>query len=1058
MQQGTLTAFFPSTGTKAGAALAGGGPQRSPAAVLLEYWGYSKFRLCQEDVINTLLNGGDSLVVMPTGGGKSVCYQIPPLVLDRVCIVVSPLISLMEDQVAALTTRRIPAAFLGSAQSSRQVKDDAWAGKYLFVYMTPELATASGAALAALHARRGIALVAIDEAHCVSEWGHDFRPDYRRLGVLRDSLPDVPMVALTATATPRVRDDIVRNLRLRPNAKCFVESFERTNLHFSVQQKSSIVDAAAELVAARRSAGQVLNGRAGRYHAKLSQTERRDSHAAFMRDDLDVLVASVAYGMGIDKPNVRTIMHWGVPASLEAYYQQAGRAGRDGGKSRCVLFWSPGDAITLSRIKESEGLSAEGRANFQEAMSKMQSYCNSTGCRHAHLVNFFTENALPAQARLLMSAVCGLGNKFGLNRYVQLLRGSKTKDLAPWMLEATHAISGEKLHGAGTSRSDSWWKGLGGLLAAEGLVQYYSKGDYQVLRVSDEGARWLHSREPLMKELPPALQEEETRAYREAMARQRAQAATAEATELEALRRALRDERKRVADRLGHNAPDTLVNDLTLDSLARLRPQESHHLRLVDGMGQAAIEQFGEPLMKVIRSFMASAQQLGRGVETDWISVARLRGSSNRLIACSSQAGEPGWRGEGAPAGGAVGISEAGRAAARRLVTEPKGAATEAGSQWQGGMSASDIATKRARPIAVSTALGYVAECVAAGVAGDSARLALEAGVERDKAIAVAAAIEQEAGNGIGAVKRLLDNSGQPTEYGQIKPPQGAPPSGGAAGSEVARNGGAVNELLILNDSPVGADGISAAVPAAQTTSPPAAGTAAAGPNTSASSSASARPSRELAVAPAGEPSGLGSAQDFSFGQAFESPIGTPDLLPKSPVVAAGTTAAAQVPAAATSAHQARPSLKQQLQHPRPHNATYRPPVVSSGKRTLPAIFGASIKRQTTATASAGDAAGAAPAAVATALGGAGVRAPSPASPAAVASRENVLLLLREHGPMTAVALAGRVGCGGDVQSLLRLQTVLQELVGDFEIMRQGAGSMQSEVDIKDNATTFHIL
>ena len=419
-------------------------------ALLSKYWGYDTFRPGQKEVVSTLLAGDDAMVLMATGSGKSLCYQIPALARRAgigapsgsaaavlpdggrraVTVVVSPLISLMEDQVLHCTQQGIPAAFVGSAQTDVSIERRALGGEFVLLYATPELCNAwlGRGFLPRLHASAGVALFAVDEAHCVSEWGHDFRPDYRQLQAsLRGAVPGPPVVALTATATPQVRAEVEVNLGLREPLLRVATSFNRPNLHYRAEVKrgaaadlgralgflgrsggsaggSTIIYTStkkeAEALAAQ-AAAPPHSLKAAAYHAGMTATERARVHHAFVRDELQVVVATVAFGMGIDKPDVRLVVHYGLPKTIEGYYQQTGRAGRDGLSSRCVLFWNRGDLVTLGAITSKDGGGEDGGGRQRQVMAlvqQMQALAAATDCRRSRLLTYFGENEPPAAA------------------------------------------------------------------------------------------------------------------------------------------------------------------------------------------------------------------------------------------------------------------------------------------------------------------------------------------------------------------------------------------------------------------------------------------------------------------------------------------------------------------------------------------------------------------------------------------------------------------------------------------------------------------------------------
>ena len=387
-------------------------------ALMYQHFGYSSFRQAQGTLISGLMAGRDVLGIMPTGAGKSMCYQIPALMLPGITLVISPLISLMQDQVRALKAAGIPGAYLNSSLSYRQylkALDNARMGMYKIIYVAPERLESEEF----LEFARSIeiSLLAVDEAHCVSQWGHDFRPSYMSIAPFVDKLPRRPVLAaFTATATPAVKDDVIKHLRLR-EPEIAVTGFDRENLFFRVLRPTDKKAALLEFLqqhsgesgivycSTRKQVESVTtllqdNGiSAGRYHAGLDETERRESQNLFLYDKLRVMVATNAFGMGIDKQNVSFVVHYNMPKNMEAYYQEAGRAGRDGAKAQCLMLYGPGDVHTAeflinSSVEESGGTpeSIEMRRNIEmEKLEQMKSYCFTPGCLRQFILNYFGE-------------------------------------------------------------------------------------------------------------------------------------------------------------------------------------------------------------------------------------------------------------------------------------------------------------------------------------------------------------------------------------------------------------------------------------------------------------------------------------------------------------------------------------------------------------------------------------------------------------------------------------------------------------------------------------------
>ncbi|MEU8188269.1 DNA helicase RecQ, partial [Micromonospora carbonacea] len=501
----------------------------TPLGVLRRVFGYDAFRGEQQEIIDHVVGGGDALVLMPTGGGKSLCYQIPALVRDGVAVVVSPLIALMQDQVDALTAVGARAGFLNSTldpDARRLVEAQFVAGELDLLYLAPE-ALGSGGTLRLLDRGR-IALFAIDEAHCVAQWGHDFRPDYLALSMLHERWPDVPRIALTATATAETAKEIATRLDLT-GARHFVASFDRPNIQYRIVAKREPRKQLLDLIRAehpgdagivyclsRASVDKtaeflVANGVAALpYHAGLDAATRADHQKRFLRDDGLVMVATIAFGMGIDKPDVRFVAHLDLPRSVEGYYQETGRAGRDGLPSTAWLAYGLQDVVQQRKMIDSSEGDAAHRRVLAAHLDAMLALCETVECRRVRLLSYFGQASGPCgncdtcleppeswdgtiAAQKLLSTVLRLhrerNQKFGAGQCIDILLGRRTEKVVQ------HRHDSLTVFGIGEELSEAEWRGVVRQLLAQGLLAV--EGDYGTLVLTDASAEVLGRRRPV---------------------------------------------------------------------------------------------------------------------------------------------------------------------------------------------------------------------------------------------------------------------------------------------------------------------------------------------------------------------------------------------------------------------------------------------------------------------------------------------------------------------------------------------------------------------------------
>jgi len=597
--------------------------------VLTNIFGYENFRPNQQQIIEQLVNGGDALVLMPTGGGKSLCYQIPALVREGVAVVVSPLIALMQDQVNALQQLGVSAAFINSSlppQEVQQVVQQLHAGQLKLLYVAPERLMMPQT-LAMLEQIK-IALFAIDEAHCVSQWGHDFRPEYIQLSVLHERFPDIPRIALTATADAATRQEIIQRLALQ-QAQVFNSGFDRPNIHYRISDNNSNAreqllkfiraehpnDAGIVYCMSRKRVDEIAAYLTSKglnalpYHAGLTQEQRRTHQERFLREDGLIIVATIAFGMGIDKPDVRFVAHLNLPKSLEAYYQETGRAGRDGQPANAWMVYGLQDVIVLRQMQQASEANEQFKRVEQHKLNAMLGFCELTSCRRQALLNYFDDHleqpcgncdtcqqppetwdaTLPAQKAL--SCVHRTGQRFGVNHLVDVLLGKQTERIRQFGHDRVST------YGIGSELTQDEWRHLYRQLIARGLLNVDLEG-FGAIKLT-EAARPILKGEKL--ELRKLRKASKTTSKKEKGSSLHNAADTQ-------LWQALRQCRKTLADEQGV-PPFVIFHDATLMEMIAQRPQSLQQMNQLSGIGTKKLEAYGEPFLKVIAEHPSEPKQ-----------------------------------------------------------------------------------------------------------------------------------------------------------------------------------------------------------------------------------------------------------------------------------------------------------------------------------------------------------------------------------------------------------------------------------------------------------------
>lgn len=590
-----------------------------PQHILKEVFGYDDFRHNQKEIITHVLAGKDSVVLMPTGGGKSLCYQVPALCFDGVTIVVSPLIALMKDQVDALKASGVKAAFLNSSQNSSEqaiIFDQLKNSELKLLYVAPERLLGNETQFIQYLKLVNVSLFAIDEAHCISQWGHDFRPEYLVLGQLKEAFPTTPLIALTATADALTKNDIIEKLHFK-TYEVFENSFNRPNIYYYVKPKSNYYNELVGYLREHKDDSGIIYclSRAGTerlatdlkedgfnaeaYHAGLERNLREERQDKFLKDDVKIIVATIAFGMGINKSNVRFVVHVDLPKNIEGYYQETGRAGRDGLHSEAVLFYGAGDVMKLKRFAEVEGNEAQTKIMLQK-LDKMSKLCETKHCRRKYLLNYFGESApdycgscdvcltkpvlsdATVIAQKILSTVARVKESFGMRYIVDVLKGSNNEKM-----RAEH--KGLSVFGIGKDTSkEEWMHYIKELLHYEYLQQ--SSGEYPVLKLTEKAKPVLFKGEKVYLSAPVQIViAKEPVIYQQ-----------------HPYEKELFDQLKQLRNKTAHeeNVPAYIIfSDSTLMDLATYLPLSYGDLPKISGFGAFKIEKYGQQFLELIQDY-----------------------------------------------------------------------------------------------------------------------------------------------------------------------------------------------------------------------------------------------------------------------------------------------------------------------------------------------------------------------------------------------------------------------------------------------------------------------